>query len=47
MTGAQVEALRQRLQQCVSASGWSNWQMRRRLALELQEEMPEVDGRLH
>jgi len=41
---ARVEAMRQRLQQCVSASGWSNWEMRRRLALTLQERMPEVEA---
>jgi SRSO17 transposase len=41
---AHVEAMRQRLQQCVSAAGWSNWEMRRRLALKLQEQMPEVEA---
>jgi SRSO17 transposase len=40
----QAEAMRQRLQQCVSASGWSNWEMRRRLALKLQAELPEVEA---
>jgi SRSO17 transposase len=41
---AQAEAMRQRLQQCVTNAGWSNWEMRRRLALKLQEEMPGVEA---
>jgi SRSO17 transposase len=40
----QAEAMRQRLQQCVSAAGWSNWEMRRRLALKLQAKLPEVEA---
>lgn len=38
------EALRQRLQQCVSVSDWSDAEMRRRLALKLEQELPELEA---
>ncbi len=38
------EAMRQRLQQCVSVAEWSDAQMRQRLALKLEEELPEVEA---
>ena len=37
------EAMRQRLQQCVSVADWSDAEMRRRLALKL-EQLPEVEA---
>ncbi len=37
---AQVDAMRQRLQQCVSASNWSDDEVRRRLAMKMEEELP-------
>ncbi|RYZ14095.1 MAG: transposase, partial [Myxococcaceae bacterium] len=41
---AQVEAMRQRLHQCVSVSEWSDAEMRRRLALKLEQRLPEVEA---
>jgi SRSO17 transposase len=41
---AQVDAMRQRLQQCVSASKWSDTEVRRRLALKLEAQLPEVEA---
>ncbi len=38
------EAMRQRLQQCVSVAEWSDAEMRRRLALKLEEELPELEA---
>lgn len=38
------EAMRQRLQQCVSVADWSDAEMRRRLALKLEEELPELEA---
>jgi SRSO17 transposase len=38
------EAMRQRLQQCVSVADWSDEQMRRRLALKLEAELPELEA---
>ncbi|NOK16484.1 IS701 family transposase [Corallococcus carmarthensis] len=41
---SQVEAMRQRLHQCVSVSEWSDAEMRRRLALKLEQRLPEVEA---
>jgi SRSO17 transposase len=41
---AQVDAMRQRLQQCVSASKWSDTEVRRRLVLKLEAELPCVEA---
>jgi SRSO17 transposase len=41
---SQAEALRQRLQQCVSASEWVDDEVRRRLALKVQENLPGVEA---
>jgi SRSO17 transposase len=38
------EAMRQRLRQCVSVADWSDAQMRRRLALKLEEELPALEA---
>lgn len=39
-----TEAMRQRLQECVSVSDWSDAEMRRRLALKLDAELPGVEA---
>ena len=39
-----AEALRQRLQQCVSIAPWSEDDMYRRLALKLEKELPETEA---
>src|SRR2546430_136648 len=39
-----AEALRQRLQQCVTIAPWSDDEMYRRLALKLEKELPEVEA---
>ena len=39
-----AEALRQRLQQCVSIAPWSEDDMYRRLALKLEKELPEAEA---
>jgi len=39
-----AEALRQRLQQCVAISSWSEAELFRRLALKLDSELPEIDA---
>lgn len=36
--------MRQRLQQCVSLAGWSDNELRRRLALKLEADQPEVEA---
>jgi SRSO17 transposase len=41
---SQVDAMRQRLQQCVSASNWSDAEVRRRLALKLTKGLPELEA---
>jgi SRSO17 transposase len=41
---AQVDAMRQRLQQCVSASNWSDAELRRRLARKLEAELPGLEA---
>ena len=41
---AQVGAMRQRLQQCVSASKWSDGEVRRRLALKLEAQLPGLEA---
>jgi SRSO17 transposase len=41
---SEAEALRQRLQQCVAVSSWSEAELFRRLALKLDSELPEVDA---
>jgi SRSO17 transposase len=38
------EAMRQRLQQCVSVAEWSDAEMRRRLALKLEAELPALEA---
>src|SRR5688572_14559401 len=38
------EAMRQRLQQCVSVADWSDEEMRWRLALKLEAEPPELEA---
>ncbi|MCP3136898.1 IS701 family transposase [Pyxidicoccus sp. QH1ED-7-1] len=40
----QREAVRQRLQQCVSVADWSDDEMRRRLALKLEAELPKLEA---
>jgi SRSO17 transposase len=40
----QKEAMRQRLQQCVSVADWSDAEVRRRLALKLEKELPQVEA---
>jgi SRSO17 transposase len=39
-----TEVMRQRLQECVSVSDWSDAEMRRRLALKLEDELPGVEA---
>ena len=41
---AEAEALRQRLQQCVSISSWSDDELFRRLALKLDRELPGIEA---
>jgi hypothetical protein len=41
---AQADAMRQPLQQCVSASKWSDSEVRRRLALKLEEKLPGLEA---
>lgn len=43
-SAAEAWAMRQRLQQCVSASGWSDQEMFRRLAVKLEKEMPGAEA---
>ncbi|AKQ65124.1 Mobile element protein [Myxococcus hansupus] len=38
------EAMRQRLQQCVSGSAWADEEVMRRLALELEAELPDIEA---
>ena len=40
----QREAMRQRLQQCVAVADWSDAQMRCRLALKLEQQLPQVEA---
>src|SRR5215217_243627 len=40
----QTEAMRQRLQQCGSGASWEDSEMRRRLAQQLERELPPVYG---
>src|SRR5438876_8631223 len=40
----EVEAMRQRLLACVAESKWSDEEMRRRLALKLERELPGVEA---
>ena len=40
----EVEAMRQRLQQCVRVSDWSDDELRRRLARKLDAELPDVEA---
>lgn len=40
----QREAVRQRLQQCVSVADWSDEEMRRRLALKLEAKLPQLEA---
>lgn len=40
---AEVEAMRQRLQQCVSVSSWSDDELRGRLARKLEAELPGIE----
>lgn len=41
---SEVEAMRQRLQQCITVSDWSDDELRRRLALKLDAELPGVEA---
>ncbi len=41
---AKREAVRQRLQQCVSVADWSDEEMRRRLAMKLEAELPQLEA---
>lgn len=41
---AQTEAMRQRLQQCVSVSDWSDDEVRRRLAREVEARLPGIEA---
>lgn len=38
------EAMRQRLQQCVTVADWSDAEMRRRLALKLEADLPQLEA---
>ncbi|NOK00668.1 MULTISPECIES: transposase [Myxococcus] len=38
------EAMRQRLQQCVSGSAWADEEVMRRLALKLEAELPDIEA---
>nr|WP_163869647.1 transposase [Myxococcus eversor] len=38
------EAMRQRLQQCVSGSAWADEEVRRRLALKLEADLPGIEA---
>jgi len=40
---AEAEAMRQRLQQCVVISNWADKEIRRRLALKLENDLPGVE----
>lgn len=40
----QTEAMRQRLQQCVSGAAWDDFEMRRRLAQKLEQELPGLEA---
>jgi len=40
----QREAVRQRLQQCVSVADWSDEEMRRRLAMKLEAQLPQLEA---
>ena len=40
----QTEAMRQRLQQCVSGAAWDDAEMRRRLAQKLERELPDLEA---
>lgn len=40
----EAEAMRQRLQQCVVVSGWDDEEMRRRLALKVDTELPDIEA---
>ena len=40
----EIEAMRQRLQQCVSISGWSDRELLDRLALKLDRELPGIEA---
>ena len=41
---AGIEAMRQRLQQCVSVSAWSDDEVRARLARKVQDELPGIEA---
>lgn len=41
---AEIEGMRQRLQQCVSVSKWAEREVFRRLALKIDEELPQVEA---
>jgi SRSO17 transposase len=41
---SEIEAMRQRLQQCVTISTWSDEEMFRRLAMKLERELPAVEA---
>jgi SRSO17 transposase len=43
-SAAEVEAMRQRLQQCVTVSDWPDDELRRRLALKFDAELPGVEA---
>ena len=43
-SAAQVQAMRQRLAGCISESGWSDEEMRRRLARKLERELPGLEA---
>ena len=40
----QTDAMRQRLQQCVSGAAWDDCEMRRRLARQLERELPGLEA---
>lgn len=41
---SEIEGMRQRLQQCVSVSKWAERELFRRLAIKLDEELPEIEA---
>lgn len=41
---AEIQAMRQRLQQCVTVSSWSDAEMWRRLAVKMDDELPELEA---
>src|SRR5690554_4277543 len=43
-TAGEVEAVRQRLQQAISVASWDEFETFRRIALRVEQDLPEVDA---